>query len=110
MSKATATSHDTGRQPSPRGLHREAQQPATRPERNAAQRLGTTSVPVRLAFTWLGVRQTLAPEQCTIIKKGGGRFNIARVCRVHVSSKLVDATQGDARQHDASSRVTFDCR
>ena len=47
--------------------HREAQQPTNTPttqlERSAANRLRTTFVPVRLAFTWLGVRRTLAPEQ-----------------------------------------------
>jgi len=65
MSTATTTSHDTGQQTSPRGLQREAQQPVTQQERNAAQSLRTTFVPVRLAFTWLGVRKTLAPEQRT---------------------------------------------
>jgi hypothetical protein len=79
MSEATAASRDTGRQTSPRGLHREDQPPATQPERNAAQRIGTPSAIVRLAFTWLGVRQTLAPEQRTTIKTGGGRFTLARV-------------------------------
>jgi len=53
MSTATTTSHDTGQQTSPRGLHREAQQPGTQPERYAAQRLRHPFVPVRLAVTWL---------------------------------------------------------
>jgi hypothetical protein len=65
MSTATTASRDTGQQTSPRGLHREAQQPVTQPERNAAQRLRTTMAAVRLAVTWLGVRKTLAPEQRT---------------------------------------------
>ena len=65
MSTATTTSHDTGQQVSPRGRQREAQQPVTQQERNAANRLRTTMAAVRLAFTWLGVRKTLAPEQRT---------------------------------------------
>ena len=66
MSTATTTtSHDTGQHASPRGRQREAQQPVTQQERSAAQRLRTTMAAVRLAFTWLGVRKTLAPEQRT---------------------------------------------
>jgi len=65
MATATTTSHDIGQQVSPRGLQREAQQPVTQQERNAAQRLRTTMAAVKLAFTWLGVRKTLAPEQRT---------------------------------------------
>ena len=65
MSTATTTSHDTGQQTSPRGRQREDQQPVTQQERSAAQRLRTTMAAVRLAFTWLGVRKTLAPEQRT---------------------------------------------
>ncbi len=38
---------------------------STRTERSAASRLRTTFVPDRLAFTWLGVRRTTAPEQRT---------------------------------------------
>ncbi len=67
MSTAPTTSHDTGPHTPTRGLHREAQQPVTQQEGNAAQRLRTTFVPVRLAFTWLGVRKTLAPEQRTTV-------------------------------------------
>ena len=44
---------------------RETQQPVTQQERNAAQRLRTTMAAVKLSFTWLGVRKTLAPEQRT---------------------------------------------
>ena len=63
MSTATTTSTDTGQTNSTRGRQREAQQPVTQQERNAAQRLRTTMAAVRLAFTWPGVRKTLAPEQ-----------------------------------------------
>jgi hypothetical protein len=65
MSTATTTSHDTGQQTSPRGLQREAQQPVTQTTPNAAHRLRTTMAAVKLSFTWLGVRKTLAPEQRT---------------------------------------------
>jgi hypothetical protein len=65
MSTATTTSTDTGQHTPTRGRQREAQQPATQQERSAAQRLRTTMAAVKLAFTWLGVRKTLAPEQRT---------------------------------------------
>jgi hypothetical protein len=41
MPPLTTTSHDTSQQVSTRGLQREAQQPITQQERNAAQRLRT---------------------------------------------------------------------
>ena len=65
MSTATTTHHDTGQHTPTRGLHRETQQPVTQLERNATQRLRTTMAAVKLSFTWLGVRRTLAPEQRT---------------------------------------------
>jgi len=65
MSTATTTSTDTGQHTSPRGRQHETQQPTTQTERSAANRLRTTMAAVRLAFTWLGVRRTLAPEQRT---------------------------------------------
>jgi hypothetical protein len=40
-------------------------QPVTQTTPNAAQRLRTTMAAVKLSFTWLGVRKTLAPEQRT---------------------------------------------
>jgi hypothetical protein len=39
--------------------------PTTQTALNAAQRLRTTMAAVKLSFTWLGVRKTLAPEQRT---------------------------------------------
>ena len=39
--------------------------PTSQLERSAANRLRTTMAAVRLAFMWLGVRKTLAPEQRT---------------------------------------------
>ena len=65
MSTATTTSHDTGQQTSERGRQREVQQPVTQQERSAAQRPRTTMAAVKLSFTWLGVRKTLAPDQRT---------------------------------------------
>jgi hypothetical protein len=61
----TSTSNDTGQTSSIRGRRRESQQPVTQQERNVANRLRTTMAAVKLAFTWLGVRKTLAPEQRT---------------------------------------------
>ena len=78
MSTGTTTHNpNTGPHTSPQasthttstGRQREAQQPtsspATQTAPNAANRLRTTMAAVRLAFTWLGVRKTLAPEQRT---------------------------------------------
>ncbi len=90
MSTATTTSHDTGQQTSPRGLHGEAQQPVTQPERYAAQRLRTPFVPVRLAVTWLGVRKTLAPEQRTMAARA---FHADR--ELLSASKLILDTSAD---------------
>ena len=61
----TSTSNDPGQHTPTRGRQREAQQPVTQQKRSAAQRLRTTMAAVRLSFTWLGVRKTLAPEQRT---------------------------------------------
>jgi len=65
MLTATTTSTDTGQHTPTRGRQREAQLPVTQQERSAANRLRTTMAAVKLAFTWLGVRRTLAPEQRT---------------------------------------------
>ena len=54
----TTTTHTTNRSTN-------TNTPTTQLERSAAQRLHTTMAAVRLAFTWLGVRKTLAPEQRT---------------------------------------------
>ena len=60
---STATTTDTGQTTSHRITNPTTTTPATQTERSAANRLRSTFVPVRLAFTWLGVRKTLAPEQ-----------------------------------------------
>jgi hypothetical protein len=65
MSTATTTSHDTGQTSSSRSTTQPTNTPVTQTTPNAAQRLRTTMAAVKLAFTWLGVRKTLAPEQRT---------------------------------------------
>ena len=65
MSTATTTSHDTGQHTTSRSTARPTNTPTHQTTPNAANRLRTTMAAVRLAFTWLGVRKTLAPEQRT---------------------------------------------
>jgi len=59
MSTGTATGQTTSR----RTTTPSSTTAATQTERSAANRLRATMAAVRLAFTWLGVRETLAPEQ-----------------------------------------------
>ena len=62
MSTATTTSHDTGQHTTTNwATTQPSNTPTTQLERSAAQRLRTTMAAVRIAFTWLGVRKTLAP-------------------------------------------------
>ncbi len=63
MSTATTTSHDTGQHTASRTTTQPTNNPTTQLGRSAAQRLRTTMAAVKLSFTWLGVRKTLAPEQ-----------------------------------------------
>ena len=65
MSTATTTSHDTGQHTTSRSTTQPNNTPVTQTTPNAAQRLRTTMAAVKLAFTWLGVRKTLAPDQRT---------------------------------------------
>ena len=65
MSTFTTASHDTGQHTANQTTTQPTTTPTTQLERSAAQRLRTTMAAVRLAFTWLGVRKTLAPEQRT---------------------------------------------
>ena len=65
MSTATTTSHDTGQHTASRTTTQPTNNLAHQLERNAAQRLCTTMAAVKLSFTWLGVRKTLAPDQRT---------------------------------------------
>ena len=73
MSTATTTEPTAGQsishrlqsqsQSSSHNSSHSASQTSNQSERSAAQRLRTTMAAVKLAFTWLGVRKTLAPEQ-----------------------------------------------
>ena len=65
MSTATTTSHDTGQHTTSRPTTQPTNTPTIQLERSAANRLRTTMAAVRLSFTSLGVRKTLAPEQRT---------------------------------------------
>ena len=65
MSTATTTSHDTGQTSSHRSTTQPTNTPTHQTSPNAAQRLRTTMAAVKLSFTWLGVRKTLAPDQRT---------------------------------------------
>ena len=65
MSTETTTEPTTGHTNSRRPTTQPTNTPLTQTTPNAANRLRTTMAAVRLAFTWLGVRKTLAPEQRT---------------------------------------------
>jgi hypothetical protein len=99
MSTATTTSHDTGQHVSPRGRQREAQQSVTQQERSAANRLRATMAAVKLSFTWLGVRKTLAPEQRTTAARA---FHADR--ELLSASKLILDTKNPAYRAVAAVR------
>jgi hypothetical protein len=99
MSTATTTSTDTGQYTPTRGRQREAQQPVTQQERSAANRLRTTMAAVKLAFTWLGVRKTLAPEQRTTAARA---FHADR--ELLSASKLILDTKNPAYRAVAAVR------
>ena len=65
MNTATTTEPAIGQTSSRRTTTQPTNTPNSQLERSAANRLRTTMAAVRLAFTWLGVRKTLAPEQRT---------------------------------------------
>jgi hypothetical protein len=65
MSTATTTEPTTSPHTTSRSTIQPTNNPTTQTSPNAAQRLRTTMAAVKLSFTWLGVRQTLAPEQRT---------------------------------------------
>jgi hypothetical protein len=79
---ATATTTDTGQTTSRRTTTPPTTIPATQTERSAANRLRSTMAAVRLAFTWLGTRKTLLPEQ---------RDTAARA--FHADRELLSATK-----------------
>ena len=65
MSTATTTFTDSGQTSTSRSTIQPTNNSTTQTSPNAANRLRTTMAAVKLAFTWLGVRKTLAPEQRT---------------------------------------------
>jgi hypothetical protein len=73
--------------------------PTTQLERSAAQRLRTTMAAVKLSFTWLGVRKTLAPEQRTTAARA---FHADR--ELLTASKLILDTKNPAYRAVAAVR------
>jgi len=65
MSTATTTEPSTGQHTTSRTTTQPTNTPTHQTAPNAANRLRTTMAAVKLSFTWLGVRKTLAPEQRT---------------------------------------------
>jgi hypothetical protein len=99
MTTASTTSHDTGQHTTSRTTTQPTTNPATQLERSAAQRLRTTMAAVRLAFTWLGVRKALAPEQRTTAARA---FHAGRELRS--ASKLILDTKNPAYRAVAAVR------
>ena len=99
MSTATTTSHDTGQHTTSRSTTQPTNNPANQTSPNAAQRLRTTMAAVRLAFTWLGVRKTLAPEQRTTAARA---FHADR--ELLSASKLILDTKNPAYRAVAAVR------
>jgi hypothetical protein len=79
---STATTTDTGQTTSRRTTSPPTTTPATQTERSAANRLRSAMADVRLAFTWLGTRMTLAPEQRDTAARTG-----------HADRELLSATK-----------------
>jgi hypothetical protein len=86
MSTATTTSHDTGQHTASQTTTQPTNTPTSQLERSAANRLRTKKAAVKLSFTWLGVRKTLAPEQ---------RTTAARA--FHADRELIEAAPKDFR-------------
>ena len=99
MSTATTTSHDTGQHTTSRSTARPTNTPTHQTTPNAANRLRTTMAAVRLAFTWLGVRKTLAPEQRTTAARA---FHADR--ELLSASKLILDTKNPAYRAVATVR------
>ena len=99
MSTATTTSHDTGQHATSRAITQPTNTPTTQLERSAAQRLRTTMAAVKLSFTWLGVRKTLAPEQRTTAARA---FHADR--ELLSASKLILDTKNPAYRAVAAVR------
>ena len=99
MSTATTTEPTTGQHTTSRSTTQPTNTPTTQLERSAANRLRTTMAAVRLAFTWLGVRKTLAPEQRTTAARA---FHADR--ELLSASKLILDTKNPAYRAVAAVR------
>ena len=99
MSTATTTSHDTGQHTASRTTTQPTNTPTSQTAPNAAQRLRTTMAAVKLSFTWLGVRKTLAPEQRTTAARA---FHADR--ELLSASKLILDTKNPAYRAVATVR------
>jgi hypothetical protein len=97
MSTATTTAATTPPQTTNRSTN--TNNPTLQTERNAANRLRTTMAAVKLAFTWLGVRKTLAPEQRTTAARA---FHADR--ELLSASKLILDTKNPAYRAVAAVR------
>ena len=101
MPTATTTSHDNGQQTTSRTTTQptNTNTPTHLQERNAANRLRTMMAAVKLSFTWLGVRKTLAPEQRTTAARA---FHADR--ELLSASKLILDTKNPAYRAVAAVR------
>jgi hypothetical protein len=99
MSTATTTEPTTGPHTTNRSTTQPTNTPLSQSERSAANRLRTTMAAVRLAFTWLGVRKTLAPEQRTTAARA---FHADR--ELLSASKLILDTKNPAYRSVAAVR------
>ena len=99
MSTATNTEPTTSPHTTSRSTTQPTNTPTTQLERSAAQRLRTTMAAVKLAFTWLGVRKTLAPEQRTTAARA---FHADR--ELLSASKLILDTKNPAYRAVAAVR------
>jgi hypothetical protein len=99
MSTATTTPHDTGQHTTSRTTTSPTNTRTTQLERSAGNRLRTVMAAVKLAFTWLGVRKTLAPEQRTTAARA---FHADR--ELLSASKLILDTKNPAYRAVAAVR------
>jgi hypothetical protein len=101
MATVTTTSHDTGQRTASRTTTQptNTNSPTTQLERSAANRLRTTMAAVKLSFTWLGVRETLAPDQRTTAARA---FHADR--ELLSASKLILDTKNPAYRAVAAVR------
>jgi len=97
MSTATTTSHNTGQTITSRSTN--TTNPTNQTSPNAANRLRTTMAAVKLSFTWLGVRKSLAPEQRTTAARA---FHADR--ELLSASKLILDTKNPAYRAVAAVR------